>query len=114
MNEQFSSNPDSSTPEQGTGDVRRRIIIRPDEGAQNGAKREMHGMVNIAVRAARRAGELMVRQLNRLETLTVAEKGRNEFVTQVDRAAEEAIIEVIKDHYPENAILAEESRQGAA
>ena len=69
----------------------------------------MHGMVNIAVRAARRAGELMVRQLNRLETLTVAEKSRNEFVTTVDRAAEEAIIEVIKDHYPEHAILAEES-----
>ena len=69
----------------------------------------MHGMVNIAVRAARRAGELMVRQLNRLEALTVEEKSRNEFVTQVDRAAEEAIIEVIKDHYPEHAILAEES-----
>src|SRR5207344_1072065 len=61
------------------------------------------------VRAARRAGELMVRQLNRLEALTVEEKSRNEFVTQVDRAAEEAIIEVIKDHYPEHAILAEES-----
>jgi myo-inositol-1(or 4)-monophosphatase len=70
---------------------------------------EMHGMVNIAVRAARRAGELMVRQLNRLEALTVEEKSRNEFVTQVDRAAEEAIIDVIKDHYPEHAILAEES-----
>jgi myo-inositol-1(or 4)-monophosphatase len=69
----------------------------------------MHGMVNIAVRAARRAGELMVRQLNRLEALTVEEKSRNEFVTQVDRAAEEAIIDVIKDHYPEHAILAEES-----
>jgi myo-inositol-1(or 4)-monophosphatase len=51
----------------------------------------------------------MVRQLNRLEALTVEEKSRNEFVTQVDRAAEEAIIEVIKDHYPEHAILAEES-----
>ena len=69
----------------------------------------MHGMVNIAVRAARRAGELMVRQLNRLESLRVTEKSRNEFVTQVDEAAEAAIIEVIKDHYPEHAILAEES-----
>jgi myo-inositol-1(or 4)-monophosphatase len=72
----------------------------------------MHGMVNIAIRAARRAGELMIRQLNHLETLEVAEKGRNELVTQVDRACEAAIVEIIKDHYPEHAILAEEG--GAA
>ena len=70
---------------------------------------EMHGMVNIAIRAARRAGELMIRQLNQLESLQVAEKGRNEFVTQVDQAAEAAVIEVIRDHYPDHAILAEES-----
>jgi len=69
----------------------------------------MHGMVNIAVRAARRAGELMVRQLDQLESLKVIEKSRNEFVSQVDRAAEEAIIEVIRDHHPDHAILAEES-----
>ena len=69
----------------------------------------MHGMVNIAIRAARRAGEIMVRQLNRLDTLEVVEKGRNDFVTQVDRQAEEAIIEIIHDHYPEHAIIAEES-----
>ena len=72
----------------------------------------MHGMVNIAVRAARRAGEIMVRQWNQLESLKVVEKSRNEFVSQVDQAAEAAIIEVIRDHYPEHAILAEES--GAA
>jgi myo-inositol-1(or 4)-monophosphatase len=69
----------------------------------------MHGMVNIAVRAARRAGELMVRQLNQLESLRVVEKARNEFVTQVDQAAEAAIIEVIREYYPDHAILAEES-----
>lgn len=69
----------------------------------------MHGMVNIAIRAARRAGELMVRQLNQLESLEVTEKGRNDFVTQVDEIAEAAIIDVIKNHYPEHSILAEES-----
>jgi myo-inositol-1(or 4)-monophosphatase len=69
----------------------------------------MHGMVNIAIRAARRAGEIMIRQINRLDALEVAEKGRNDFVTRVDQLAEEAIIEVIKDHYPEHAIIAEES-----
>lgn len=69
----------------------------------------MHGMVNIAIRAARRAGEIMIRQLNQLESLPFAEKGRNDFVTQVDTIAEAAIIEVIRDHYPEHSILAEES-----
>ena len=71
----------------------------------------MHGMVNIAVRAARRAGELMIRQLNHLEALEVTEKNRNEYVTEVDYRAEEAIIEVIYDHYPDHAILAEERGQ---
>ena len=51
----------------------------------------------------------MIRHLNQLETLPFAEKSQNDFVTQVDQLAEEAIIEVIKDHYPEHAILAEES-----
>ena len=69
----------------------------------------MHGMLNIAIRAARKAGDIMIRQLNKLESLEIAEKGRNDFVTGVDRRAEEAIIEVVKDHYPDHAILAEES-----
>ena len=66
-------------------------------------------MVNIAVRAARRAGEIMVRQMNQLESLRVIEKSPNDFVTQVDQAAEAAIIEVIREYYPDHAILAEES-----
>jgi myo-inositol-1(or 4)-monophosphatase len=74
----------------------------------------MHGMVNIAVRAARKAGELMIRHLNQLESLQVAEKGRNDFVSKIDHMAEEAIIEIIKDHYPEHAILAEESGASGA
>jgi myo-inositol-1(or 4)-monophosphatase len=69
----------------------------------------MHGMVNIAIRAARRAGDVMIRQLNRLDSLEVAEKGRNDFVSRVDQEAEAAIIEVIRDHYPDHSILAEES-----
>jgi len=69
----------------------------------------MHGMVNIAIRAARRAGDIMLRQMSRVDDLEVAEKGRNDFVTRVDQMAEAAIIEIIKEHYPEHAILAEES-----
>lgn len=69
----------------------------------------MQPLLNIAVRAARRAGELIVRSLNRLESLTVSSKGRNDFVTEVDRAAEQEIIRSIRRHYPQHAFLAEES-----
>ncbi|MGH8206708.1 MAG: inositol monophosphatase family protein [Steroidobacteraceae bacterium] len=69
----------------------------------------MHPLLNIAVRAARRAGEIIVRSLTRLESLQVSSKGRNDYVSEVDRAAEREIIGIIHKHYPEHAILAEES-----
>ncbi|MBV9315916.1 MAG: inositol monophosphatase, partial [Gammaproteobacteria bacterium] len=56
----------------------------------------MQPLLNIAVRAARRAGELIVRSLNRLDSLAIATKGRNDFVTEVDRAAEQEIIASIR------------------
>jgi myo-inositol-1(or 4)-monophosphatase len=68
----------------------------------------MHPMINVAVKAARRAGDVMIRQLNQLEALEVSEKGRNDFVTEIDHRAERAIIEVIHEFYPDHAILAEE------
>jgi myo-inositol-1(or 4)-monophosphatase len=69
----------------------------------------MHALVNIAVRAARRAGEVIVRSLNRLDSLDIAAKGRNDYVTEVDHAAEREIMAVISKAYPSHAYLAEES-----
>jgi myo-inositol-1(or 4)-monophosphatase len=69
----------------------------------------MHPLLNIAVRAARRAGEVIVRSLVRLESLEVTSKGRNDYVSEIDRAAERDIIEIVRKHYPEHAFLAEES-----
>ncbi|EQD36162.1 Inositol monophosphatase, partial [mine drainage metagenome] len=69
----------------------------------------MQALLNIAVRAARRAGEVIGRNLNNLEALTVTAKGRNDFVSEVDRAAEAEIVAIIRRHYPHHAILAEES-----
>jgi myo-inositol-1(or 4)-monophosphatase len=66
-------------------------------------------LLNIAVRAARAAGEVIVRSLNRLESLTITSKGRNDFVSEVDHAAEAEIIKVIRKSYPSHAFLAEES-----
>jgi myo-inositol-1(or 4)-monophosphatase len=69
----------------------------------------MHPLLNIAVRAARRAGEVIVRSLVRLDSLEVTSKGRNDYVSEIDRSAEREIIDIIHKHYPEHAILAEES-----
>ena len=69
----------------------------------------MNPTTNIAVRAARQAGSIIMRSFSRLDTLTVAEKQSNDFVTEVDRNAEQAIIDTISRAYPGHAILAEES-----
>ena len=69
----------------------------------------MHPMLNIAIRAARAAGDAIVREMDRVGDLSVDIKGKNDFVTEVDRQAEQIIIETIKSSYPDHAFLAEES-----
>ncbi len=68
----------------------------------------MHPMLNIAVKAARRAGSIINRASNNLDVLRVERKGQSDFVSDVDRAAEQAIVEVLLEAYPNHAILAEE------
>jgi len=73
----------------------------------------MHALLNVAVMAARRAGAVLIRKMRNLEKLKVEEKGHNDFVSDADRAAEKAVIDCILKHYPDHAILAEESgKQG--
>jgi len=69
----------------------------------------MHPLVNIAVRAARQAGDIIVRHLDRAGHLDVQAKGLNDYVSEVDRQAEDRIIETIRHSYPDHGILAEES-----
>jgi myo-inositol-1(or 4)-monophosphatase len=66
-------------------------------------------MLNIAERAARTAGNVIVRSIDRIDALHVDEKGRNDFATEVDRRAEQEIIRVIRNAYPDHTIVAEES-----
>jgi myo-inositol-1(or 4)-monophosphatase len=69
----------------------------------------MHPMLNIAVKAARRAGNLIHRAADNIDHLTVTKKSNADYVSEVDKAAERTIIETILDVYPTHAILAEES-----
>ncbi len=71
----------------------------------------MHPMLNIAIRAARSAGNIIMRYVDRVDTLTISEKQRNDFVSEVDRMAEQEIIKVLRKAYPSHSILAEESGQ---
>jgi myo-inositol-1(or 4)-monophosphatase len=66
-------------------------------------------MLNIAIRAARAGGAVIVRHVDRVDSLVVTEKARNDFVSDVDRMAEEVIVDTILRSYPQHAILAEES-----
>jgi myo-inositol-1(or 4)-monophosphatase len=69
----------------------------------------MHPLLNIAVRAARRAGSIINRAALDGSGLEVRSKRMNDFVTKVDHAAEEAIIDIVRKSYPDHAVLAEES-----
>ena len=69
----------------------------------------MHPMLNIAIRAARSAGNIIMRYANRVDTLEVTSKARNDFVTDVDKMAEKEIISILRRSFPSHGILAEES-----
>jgi myo-inositol-1(or 4)-monophosphatase len=69
----------------------------------------MHALLNVAVMAARRAGAVLIRKMVNLEKLEVEKKGHNDYVSEADRAAEKTVIDCILKHYPDHAILAEES-----
>ncbi len=69
----------------------------------------MQALLNTAVQAARRAGDIAIRALSRLDQLEVKAKARNDYVTQVDHAAEQAVMDSIRKRYPDHAFLAEES-----
>ena len=62
----------------------------------------MHPMLNIAVRAARKAGNLIAKNYETPDAVEASQKGSNDFVTNVDKAAEAVIIDTIRKSYPLN------------
>ena len=66
-------------------------------------------MLNIAVRAARSAGDLIIRSLDNIGKLQANPKIKYQFGSEVDSMVEQEIIQIIRAAYPEHAILAEES-----
>lgn len=69
----------------------------------------MHPMLTIAIRAARKAGNVAIKAYENPNSIEVDTKDSNDFSTNADRAAEALIVETIKKAYPEHTIIAEES-----
>ncbi|MEX2547908.1 MAG: inositol monophosphatase family protein, partial [Chloroflexota bacterium] len=65
--------------------------------------------LSIAVDAARRAGRLQMERYERLER--IVHKAEHDVVTEVDEMSEQLIISTIREAFPHDAFLAEESGQ---
>ncbi|GCL41015.1 inositol monophosphatase [Anabaena sp. FACHB-1250] len=69
----------------------------------------MQIFLDIATEAALAAGVVLQDYLGKLEN-TITEKGRpGDLVTAADKASEQVILEVLRRHFPQHSILAEES-----
>jgi myo-inositol-1(or 4)-monophosphatase len=71
-------------------------------------------MIEIAERAARRGGKVLLSYWRNLPRGSITEKARNDFVSKADRESEAAVVGEILRELPGDAILAEEggSRAG--
>lgn len=69
----------------------------------------MEPMLSIALRAARKAAEIIERSVERIDLLVIEQKGRNDFVSEIDRKAEQEVIYNLKKAYPDHCFLGEES-----
>jgi myo-inositol-1(or 4)-monophosphatase len=63
--------------------------------------------LHLAVNIARRAGSLLTDSYERVARID--RKSKRDVVTEVDYASEKLVLDAIRDAYPEDAILAEES-----
>lgn len=69
----------------------------------------MHPLLNIAISAARQAGDIIIRHSDLIHRLNISEKDENDFFCEVDIKSEQAIIQQIHKAYPDHGIIAEES-----
>jgi myo-inositol-1(or 4)-monophosphatase len=70
----------------------------------------MPNVYDVALCAAREAGGILTRYFH--EGFAVRAKGVADFVTDADVAAERRIVEVIRNAFPDHAVLAEEENPG--
>ncbi|WP_185236416.1 inositol monophosphatase family protein [Teredinibacter franksiae] len=69
----------------------------------------MEPMLNIALKAARKAGEVLEQSFERLDLINIEEKGRNDFVSEADRKSEREVIYHLSKSYPDHKFIGEET-----
>lgn len=69
----------------------------------------MHPTINIAVRAARKAGNQIRKGFERLDAFNVTKKAPHDYVTDIDKIAEDMILDIIQKAFPRDDIIGEES-----
>ena len=69
----------------------------------------MEPMANIALRAARLAGQHIMRGFDRPDLVDKDWKGHNDFVTSTDREAERIVLDTLRGKYPGHRFIGEES-----
>lgn len=66
-------------------------------------------ILKVAERAALDAGKLLMRSAGKLRNAQIRRKSANNFVTEIDLLSERLILSRIRRHFPDHAVLAEES-----
>ena len=69
----------------------------------------MQKILDVAIHAARSAGEFILRAQQKDEDLQIRDKGDRDYVTRLDELSEQHIVEIIHALFPHHVILAEES-----
>ena len=69
----------------------------------------MEPMLTMALKAARKAGNVIEQGFERLDQIVFESKGRNDFVSNIDKQAEKEIIYVLSKSYPDHKFLGEET-----
>lgn len=69
----------------------------------------MHPALNIAINAAREAGDILLRYTERLDRILIKQKSKQNYYSEVDIKAEEAVIKILSKSFPDHGIIAEES-----
>jgi len=69
----------------------------------------MEPTLNIAINAARSAGDIILRYMDQIDRVKISSKNKNDFFSEVDVKAEQAIINTIRKAYPNHGFIAEES-----
>ncbi len=72
-------------------------------------KNKSDGFLEIAVKAVKLAGQIVVEHLGKISQKDIDIKQASDFVTVVDRESEKIIINTIRESFPDHLFLAEES-----